>query len=68
MDFFNASHVIRWYSGEDLSSISRIICASLNGGTYAPPARPLVLFFTTKGFVVFFASLSVVFTLPLSSR
>ena len=32
IDFFNASHVIRWYSGPVLSVCSAIICASLKGG------------------------------------
>lgn len=39
MDLRSASQVMRWYSGLHLSCTSFNICASLNGGMYAPPVR-----------------------------
>ena len=49
MDFFSASQVMRWYSAPVLSACSAIICANLNGGTYAPPALPAASGFRVSG-------------------
>ena len=49
MDLRSASQVSRWYAGLALSSTSRIICASLNGGMYAPPAGPAGFSARTRG-------------------
>ena len=40
IDFFSASHVIRWYSFVFGSFTSLSMAASFAGGMYMPPARP----------------------------
>mmetsp|Transcript_11553 Transcript_11553/g.28291 ORF Transcript_11553/g.28291 Transcript_11553/m.28291 type:complete len:258 (-) Transcript_11553:26-799(-) len=42
IDFLRASQVRRWYSGVLLSFTSCIMRASLKGGMYTPPARPVL--------------------------
>ena len=75
MDFLSASHAILWYSGLDASRtvlLSRIICASLNGGTYAPPERPPPflrgVFFAADFSSLFFVSFSSTMISPSSSK
>src|SRR5262245_38500770 len=41
IDFFSASHAMRWYSGVLLSVMAACMARRRAGGMYAPPARVL---------------------------